>query len=336
MLKLDLGRLPILRKTKQSIPRRPAWYKADQLDRDDFTNSVHEKISDIEIPESLLCSDPCCQDKHHTEDRDHLVVDLMSCVIESCYQCIPMSGGSIPVKPDCPVEKTIPGWKEVVEPYKKDATFWHSVWQSAGRPKQGVLKQIMSRTRNQYHYAIRRVRKMSNSLRARRLLQASETSSMELLKEMKKIKGNKKGSHDLPDNVGGATGENNIVEEFKKVYSALYNSAESLEDMLTLKEKLTAEISEGSVAEADKLTGKIVKEAACRMKPNKSDISQSFTSDAILYAPDIFFDHLALVYRSWLIHGTVTISLLSCAFLPLFKGGLKDPALTDSYRAIAG
>ena len=28
--------------------------------------------------------------------------------------------------------------------------------------------------------------------------------------------------------------------------------------------------------------------------------------------------------------------MLSCAFLPLFKGGLKDPTSTDSYRAIAG
>ena len=72
------------------------------------------------------------------------------------------------------------------------------------------------------------------------------------------------------------------------------------------------------------------------MKPSKSDVSSSYTSDAILNAPDVFFDYLALVYRSWLIHGTVTLSLLSCAFLPLFKGGLKDPSLTDSYRAIAG
>ena len=35
-------------------------------------------------------------------------------------------------------------------------------------------------------------------------------------------------------------------------------------------------------------------------------------------------------------HGTDTLSLLASAFLPLFKGGLKDPANTDSYRAIAG
>ena len=42
------------------------------------------------------------------------------------------------------------------------------------------------------------------------------------------------------------------------------------------------------------------------------------------------------MYRSWLIHGTVTTSLLACAFLPLLKNALKDPADTGSYRAIAG
>ena len=45
---------------------------------------------------------------------------------------------------------------------------------------------------------------------------------------------------------------------------------------------------------------------------------------------------MAKVYRSWLVHGTVSLSLLACAFLPLFKGGLKDPTKTSSYRAIAG
>ena len=220
--------------------------------------------------------------------------------------------------------------------YKDDAVFWHGVWQSADRPAHGELKNIMTRTRNQYHYAIRRVRKMANSLRARNLLQASETSSCDLLKEMKKIKGSKKDQGDLPDSVGGVSGEEHIVEKFKEVYSALYNSSESNADLIKLKDKLREEISADSVEEVHKITGQAVKEAACRMKPRKSDVSTSYTSDAILNAPDIFFEHLALVYRSWLLHGTVTLSLISCAFLPLFKGGLKDPASTDSYRAIAG
>ena len=62
----------------------------------------------------------------------------------------------------------------------------------------------------------------------------------------------------------------------------------------------------------------------------------SYTSDAIRNCPKIFFKKMAEMFRSWLYHGTVTPSLLSCAYLPLFKGGLKDPASCSSYRALAG
>ena len=42
------------------------------------------------------------------------------------------------------------------------------------------------------------------------------------------------------------------------------------------------------------------------------------------------------MYRSRLVHASVTPALLACAFLPLLKNALKDPADTGSYRAIAG
>ena len=71
------------------------------------------------------------------------------------------------------------------------------------------------------------------------------------------------------------------------------------------------------------------------MKPKKGDVSGGFTSDALLNAPDILFDQIAAVFRSFLTHGTVTSYLLACCFLPLLKGS-KDPADTGSYRAIAG
>jgi hypothetical protein len=104
--------------------------------------------------------------------------------------------------------------------------------------------------------------------------------------------------------------------------------------MVRIKEDILRNISQESVAEAEKITGAVVKEAACSMKPGKSDVSGSYTSDAILNAPDSFFNLIAMVYRSWIVHGSVTLSLLACAFLPLVKGR-KDPAKTDSYRAIA-
>ena len=65
------------------------------------------------------------------------------------------------------------------------------------------------------------------------------------------------------------------------------------------------------------------------------DISQGWTSDSLIHGPDIMFEHLATVFRSWLRHGHVTRSILACAFIPLIKSQLKDSHLCDSYRAIA-
>ena len=76
--------------------------------------------------------------------------------------------------------------------------------------------------------------------------------------------------------------------------------------MINVKALLKTEIKENASIEADKITGKTVKLAACRMKPKTSDVSTSYTSDAIINAPDIFFYLIALIYRSWLIHGKVT------------------------------
>lgn len=72
------------------------------------------------------------------------------------------------------------------------------------------------------------------------------------------------------------------------------------------------------------------------MKPGKIDVTGGYSSDALLHGPDSLFDHLAQIFQTFLVHGEVTGQLLSCAFLPLFKGGQKSPNKTDSYRAIAG
>ena len=107
--------------------------------------------------------------------------------------------------------------------------------------------------------------------------------------------------------------------------------------MLEIKRKVNALTeSEDSLEQAMKLTGDVVRRAAMKMKPAKADVSGGFTSDALLHAPDSLYDLIASVYKSWLVHGSVTLSLLACAFLPLLKNRLKDPADTNSYRVIAG
>ena len=99
---------------------------------------------------------------------------------------------------------------------------------------------------------------------------------------------------------------------------------------------LTFKLTLGSKVEVEKLTGRIVKEAVNKLKAKKTDVSGSYVSDALKNAPDLLYEQLASVFRSWLYHGTVTPSLLACSFMPLLKSLLKDPLDSSSYRAIAG
>ena len=58
--------------------------------------------------------------------------------------------------------------------------------------------------------------------------------------------------------------------------------------MDVLKQELSAEIGRSSIAEANTITGSVVKEVECRIKPS---------SDALLNSPDRFFDLMAPVFR---------------------------------------
>ena len=162
----------------------------------------------------------------------------------------------------------------------------------------------MVKKRSQYHYAIRRNRRKSDLTRAQCLFEASMQGDCQLLAEMKKIRcGGTSSGQDLPDTVAGVQGEREIADKFKTVYETLYSSAESQVEMSQLLEKIDMLINQNSQQEVAKITGSKVKEAACLMKAKKGDVSGGFTSDALLNAPDIMFDQLAKVFRSFLTHG---------------------------------
>ena len=61
----------------------------------------------------------------------------------------------------------------------------------AGRPKSGELKNVMAHSRNKFHYEVRSVKRQEDTLREKRLLEAIQAGSVDLLAEMKKINGRK-------------------------------------------------------------------------------------------------------------------------------------------------
>ena len=316
------------------VPRRLAWDKAKEEEVKRFTSTLQESLEGVEEPQCLACSDVQCTREEHSLKRDQFLIDVMSAWIEAGYKNIPQvqskSGEG------AKRSRQLPGWKENCEPLAKDSKFWYSVWVSAGRPTSGELHRIMVRCRVKFRAAVRRARGQLNSQRGVVLLHAADSGDKALLREMRKVIGPKKDVQTLPDSLEGAVGHVAILQKFQDLYATLYSSAGTGQLLEELKAKVGSSIDCRDENEVRKITGEAVRIAATRMKPGKIDVHQSYASDVFQHAPPILFDKLAAVFRSFLVHGSITLSVLTCSFMPLLKSARKDPAQFDSYRAVAG
>ena len=152
-------------------PSRPAWYKANAEQKNEYTALLEQKLANIPLPASLRCDNPHCSMEEHIMAQDSHVLDVIGAVLESSHQCIPMSARC---RPDGKRKVSLPGWRENVAPAKEDALFWHSIWLSAGRPNKGELYNVICWTRNKYHYAVRRAKRLADGMESKKLLEAAE------------------------------------------------------------------------------------------------------------------------------------------------------------------
>ena len=335
ILSLSLGDIPMSAPGEGGMKQscRLAWNKAEQQQVDGYTARLLEGLQSLEPPPSIQCEDVKCKDLHHSEERDKYVLDIMSVLIEASHASIALSP---PPRPSsCSKHPRLPGWKENVEPLKQDAKFWYAVWLSSGRPSTGALHSVMVNTKVKYRCAVRQAQRQANKEKAKGLLDAALLGDKVMMQQMRKAMGCKKTAQEIPSSLEDAVGHAEIVEKFRQLYEQLYNSCGSDIEMEGLKQLLEEKITCLAEGEVAKVTGSAVRRACSRMKAGKIDVSQAYSSDVFLHGPNLLHDHLASVFRSFLVHGTVPLAILACSFMPLLKPR-KNPVKFDSWRAIAG
>ena len=125
----------------------------DDSDWDTFMAQLDQDLTQISVPGCTDCKDVHCKDEDHIQEIDTYTKD----VLESVDRCII----SLAKKKRNNIQKAkvTPGWSDVVRPFCEEAKFWSAVWLSAGKPLNTSLHQIMKRTRNRYHYAIRKCKR---------------------------------------------------------------------------------------------------------------------------------------------------------------------------------
>ena len=86
---------------------------------------------------------------------------------------------------------------------------------------------------------------------------------------------------------------------FANIFSALYTSSGSEAEMVELQAQIRGLVSsEDSMKKIDKVSAELVKKAATSLKPHKGDVSQGFSSDALLHGPDVLCSLTCLHWSS--------------------------------------
>ena len=164
---------------KQSKPK-PCWKSSTQLNKDHFTELLDKYLDEIKIPQtSLDCRDVHCSNDEHNAFNDRFIEDILAAIEKAAYEAIPCNKSKNPKKPN------IVGWNDKVKPFKESALFWHQVWDSADRPLNTELHRIMKRTRNLYHYNIRKCKKTENIIARNKLLDSCLNGNGDLFKEIR-------------------------------------------------------------------------------------------------------------------------------------------------------
>ena len=304
---------------------KPSWRRASDKQKSDYSNKLEEKLSQINIPESISkCRDVKCQNEQHKEEADILMEKVLCTVQKVAEGCLP-----VPKTKEEKV-KVMPGWNQSVKPLREVAYFWHQVWQSAGRPLNTGLHQMMKKTRNIYHMAAKKCRRAEENTRKNKLLEACISGEGNIFTEIKAMR---KTKQVVANSIDGVT--DNISEHFKNIYSDLFNSVDDAENMAKVSEDITNRIQPKDIEDIEKVTPEIIKKAASRLKAGKSDSVFMFSSDCIKVDSKSLAALLASVFQSFLIHGHVTKFLLLATLVPIIKDKLGSMNTSKNYRSIA-
>ena len=121
----------------------------------------------------ISCRNVYCQNADHKAACDDYMLDIVHKMEQTARETLPVP------------HKSIPRWNIDIEPYRKDALFWRSVWLSAGRPLNTQLHQVMKRTRNVYHLHIRKNKRMLDKIKKSKLLDACLNNQNGIFTEIK-------------------------------------------------------------------------------------------------------------------------------------------------------
>ena len=224
----------------------------------------------------------------------------------------------------------MPGWNDIVKPFKETASFRHAIWSCCGKLRHGEAFNVMKRTKNQYHQIIWRVKRLKNYLKNCKMVEGCANDS----EIFENIKNSRKDTNKVSANVEGLL-ESKAAELFASKYSELFNSVDDNDKMKKVGESVEKEIGVNEDKACSYITEDLISEATSWLNNDKSDPFSDLTTNCFKEAPPLLHPALVHFYRACLTHNYVPGSILIAMIMPLVKDPNGDICSAENYRSIA-
>ena len=204
------------------------------------------------------------------------------------------------------------------------------IWKVNGKPRYGVLFEIMKTTRAHFKLCLRQSRESDSQAKAdalaKKLLQ---TNSKHFWNEVRNL--NNAGEHSVALTVGGATGSSNVANMWHAHYKTLLNSSCDVGK----RAEVLSHLDQPLDYSFERFTVDDVRVAIKSLKNGKAAGLDMVTSEHVKFSHEKLYVLLALLYNCMIIHGYLPKVFMETIISPVIKDKKGDVTDRNNYRPIA-
>ena len=317
----DFKRMKMCKDTKCE---KVLWHKVTEQHVSKYKDIIDELLNNVHInKEVLACNNNTCTCLEHCEYIDMLCFELINVCISAGKRAFPMSKAG---------NKSIPDWDDIAKPERDGSLFWHWLWIECGRPRNGVIADVMRSTRAKYHYTVRKLKKEAEKRTRVKLAESiCSNQSRDLWTEIRKINGRAKTVSPVIDECHS---DYDIANLFASKYDQLYQSVPTSPFEL---ENVKCEIKNRILSEANTCNINVedLRKCVCKLRKAKSDGEFGTYSDHFIYASDELLVLISLLFNAMFTHGYTADALLHSVIVSIpkdIKAGINN---SENYRGIS-
>ena len=269
------------------------------------------------------CVDPNCRDSSHVNNLNKAYNECINCLKRSADKVTGVKTHKIYSR-----SSSKPGWTDYVKEKHNAAIEFYKLWRDNGKPRQGPFFENYKRKKLEYKYAVRAIKRNTERIKADNV--AGKLGDNNFRGFWDAVKKFNRSKTVLPQQIGNATGDNDICKMWKTHFHNIYNGVTNSSDDTFH----TVKINNHRFTVGHLFTEAQFIIALAKLENNKATGYDGIAAEHIKYSSVLFLQILCKVFNSFLLHGYLPNSFMSVVISPTFKkGGFANDV--DSYRPIA-